>query len=244
MTLEPLTLRLFSLPALDPRPAEEFLSTELPGVRFENAATGNGEIEVTVHGVPTAQVRDRIVDVFGKRHGLALFSTDRSTVDDIVADRLRGRRLIVVEGSTEGLLQERLIAHSTVHPVAAWVSVPSVEIFDLMFGAAAEGRAHDGPAGPRTAEHIARLALGRWDELALDTAIVVTGLLPVPGAGPDGPLTGSLCAMTSAGGMITCRQEFGPGPREVRDQQVTLAMHMLRVLRGPERLRVDGQVDT
>ncbi len=242
------TLRLFRVPDPDVGRTIEFLLTlpELAGVSYEPMQSGDGEIEVAVHDtLPVAW--ERVVDVFRKRHGHQLFSTDGATVDDIVAERMAEHRVITAEFCTGGLI----LAGLTDRPgssgyVVGSIGMYSVEVTRTLLGVPAPVISDHGVVSPHIAMHMARGALALYDSLKVyaDTAIAVTGL-----TGPTGGIdeisvgTVCLCAMSRHGGMINCRVQL-PGDREeVRRRATTLTMHMLRVLRGPERLRVDYQVD-
>jgi nicotinamide-nucleotide amidase len=237
-----MSLRLFGLPEPDPREAEAFLSAELSGVSFENARTDDGEVEVTAHGVRTRATSDRIIDVFQKRHGWQLFSTDGRTVDELVVERLHGRRLVVVECNTAGRVRARLREASE---TAVWLGMDAQPMATLPFllGVPRSVIADHGAASPQLAERVAHAALHRWEELGLDTAIAITDVVTT-GDGDQARGLVSISGTRREGGFITCQQAFQPGPRDTTAQAVTLGMHILRVLLGPERLRVDGQVDT
>lgn len=242
-------LRLFRVPDPNVGRTIEFLLTlpELAEVSYELRNSSDGELEVAVHGAsPVA--RDEIVHVFHRRHGFQLFSTGGATVDDIVAERMADHRVITAESCTGGLVLARLTDRpGSSGYVVGGVGAYSVDVARTLLQVPTRVISERGVVSAHTAEHMAKGALALSESLKLeaDTAIAVTGVAG-PGGGSDEIPVGTvcLCAMSRSGGMIVCRVEL-PGDRgEVRRRATALGMHILRVLRGTERLDVRYQVDT
>ncbi|HEX3451856.1 MAG TPA: molybdopterin-binding protein, partial [Solirubrobacteraceae bacterium] len=107
------TLRLFGMP--ESEIAETLRVAERDGVPLERleitTCLKRGEIEVVTRYEPDAEgVYEDLVEIVAERHANTLFSTDGSTVDEIVARRLRegGRTIATAESCTGGLLAARL----------------------------------------------------------------------------------------------------------------------------------------
>jgi nicotinamide-nucleotide amidase len=240
MDSESRTLRLYGWPTPDPTRAIGFLSSDpaLTAVTFEVADQRDGEIVVTVRRA-SAKAWDRVVDVFGKRHAWEVFSTDGTTVDDTVAARLARDTVLTVESGTDGLLLARL--------TEAGVDSHSVDAMQSLLGLTpdevAEVIATHGMVSPHCAELMAGGALALDDRRGVITLALI-GVVD-PGAGSDAVPAGTFCLSATGNGVgtITCKVQLQGGAAEVRKQAATLAMHALRVLRGPERLRVSTQVE-
>jgi nicotinamide mononucleotide (NMN) deamidase PncC len=236
----PRILRLYAAPDdPDPTGAIEFLLGVhgLPGkVAFTFVEQGDGEIEVTVHGAADTASWERVVQVFGYRHGDQLFSTDGSTTDDIVRPRLADRKLVVVDWLTGGLMADRLTAAGVVFDALD----PGAILTQVSLEVIAAYRA----VSPEVTEHMARLALGALGSApGLATAIAIAGV-GAGGAGADDTPTRTVyvSAVGSNGVTLTYEVDLNGGAEELLGRTVTLAMHVLRALHGPERLRVRSPV--
>jgi nicotinamide-nucleotide amidase len=246
-TPEPRVLRLYRVPDPDPTGTIGFLNRELEprGVTFDAADQGDGEVVVTVRGAgPDAWSRVR--DVFRRRHGSELFSTDGATVDEIVAARLDGHRVATAESLTAGLLLARLTDRSGSSAyVVAGVGAYSVEAKISLVRVPRRVITRYGVVSPQTAESMATGILD-VESLRLDTAIALTGVAG-PSGGTEAAPVGTVClsvATSDPGGVTLTYRVNLPGDRsQVRRRSVTLAMHMLRAVHGPERLRVDRPIE-
>lgn len=229
-------LRLYGVPTPDPTGAIGFLSTHhaLPGVTFETTDQRDGEIVVTVGNAAADQSWGWVVEVFRKRHGYELFSTDDSTTDDIVARRLAGYTVIVVDSFTQGLFAARL--------TDAGVSCDSSDADRVRLGVPAGVIVERGVISPHVAYHMAKgqLALASPGPRA---AVAIVGRVGL-GTGADVP-AGRIClsATGNGGATLTYQADLQGDPAELRRRAATLAMHLLRVLHGPERLRVHRPVE-
>ncbi len=228
-------LRLYGVPTPDPTGAIGFLSTHraLPGVTFATEDRRDGEIVVTVGNAAADQSWGWIVDVFRKRHGYELFSTDGSTTDDMVARRLAGYTVVVVDSFTQGLIAARLID--------AGVSCDCLDADRVLLGVPARVIVEHGVI-PHVAYHMAKGQLALASP-APRAAVAIVGRVGV-GTGADVP-AGRIClsATGSGGATLTYRVDLQGDPAELRRRAATLAMHLLRVLHGPERLRVNRPVE-
>ena len=237
---EPRILRLYAAPVdPDPTGAIEFLSRHprLPGVTFEIAEQGDGEIAVTVLGAPDDVSWALVLDVFHKRNGNELFSTDGSTTDDIVRRRLAARKLVVVDSFTGGLMAARLTAAGAVFD--------SPDPRTILVGVPLEVMAAHRAVSPHVTAQMARRALGALGPApGLATAIAITGVRAAGAGATDIPSRiVYVSAVASSGGRLTYQVDLQGGAEELLSRAVTLAMHVLRALLGLERLRVSRPVD-
>jgi nicotinamide-nucleotide amidase len=192
-----------------------------------------GEVEVVVRHEPSAaEPWDALLDLISVRHAATLFSTDGSSVDDQVAELLRGRRLALAESCTGGLVAARLTDRpgASEYLAGAVVSYSNEAKSDLLGVDPALIERH-GAVSPETAEAMAAGAIERFQA---DTAVAVTGVAGPGGGTPAKPVgTVCFCVRIEGRGSVVRTVQL-PGDRAaIRDRSTTVALHLLRrVLRG------------
>jgi nicotinamide-nucleotide amidase len=238
-------LRLFGIPeseiAETLRVAEQTLpkqDMELTSLEI-TTCLHRGEIEVTILYVPVAEVvAEALEALIADRHANTLFSADGSTVDDQVADLLRGRRLAIGESCTAGLLAARVTERPGASAYfAGGVVAYSDEAKIELLGVPAELIEHHGAVSRAVAE---ALADGAIEKFSADVGIGLTGIAGPGGGTPEKPV-GRVCfclkALDGDGARSYARDLDLPGSRsDVRDRATTVAFHLLRrLLRGEEQ---------
>jgi nicotinamide-nucleotide amidase len=190
---------------------------------------GGGEVTVRIRHrrLPEAETQAAAL-VAALETAAPVYSTDGRTVDDLVADGLRGRRLTlaVAESCTGGLLGARITARpgSSDYFAGGVVSYANQAKMDLL---------HVPPGmlaqyGAVSEEVAGAMAEGARDAFHADYALSVTGV-----AGPDGgtaekPVGLVYLGCAGPGGTQVRRGEF-PGDRDtVRMFSATSALHLLR----------------
>jgi nicotinamide-nucleotide amidase len=180
------------------------------------------------------ELAQHLNDELVTRHEAHVFSVDRRTIDDQVAELLAGRRIGVAESCTGGLLAVRL----TERPGASDYFAGGVVAYSNgakseLLGVPADMIEKHGAVSPEVAEAMADGAIERFEA---DVGVGITGV-----AGPDGGTeekpVGYVCICAKlADGTTLARDPRLPGSRDdIRDRSATVAMHMLRwLLRGEE----------
>jgi nicotinamide-nucleotide amidase len=237
-------LRLFGMPeseiAETLRMAEQSLAEQgLDLSRLEiTTCLRRGEIEVTIRNEPDADTAAEALEaLIADRHASTLFSTDGSTVDDQVADLLRGRRLAIGESCTAGLLAARL----TERPGASGYFAGGVVAYSdeskvELLGVPADLIERHGAVSTEVAEALADGAIERF---SADVGIGLTGIAGPGGGTPEKPV-GRVCfclkALDGDSARSYARAVDLPGSRaDIRDRATTVALHLLRrLLRGEE----------
>ena len=191
------------------------------------------ELEVDIRGRPgSEEASDRVVEGIVERHGPLVFSLDRSSIDDQVADLLAGHRIGLAESCTAGLLAARLTERPGASDyLAGGVVAYSNEAKVDLLGVGEEIVSKHGAVSPEAAEAMAAGALERFHA---DIACAVTGIAG-PGGGTESKPVGYVCFCVSlADGTRLARDPVLPGNRaDIRDRSVVVAMHMIRrALRG------------
>lgn len=191
-----------------------------------------GELEVaTTFPAPAgAAAYEAFEAALLERHGDRVFSRDGSTIDEIVADLLRGppvRTVAVAESCTGGLMAARLTDRpgSSAY-VQGGVVVYSNEAKVAQAGVAAEAIERFGAVSPEVARE---LADGAAERFGASLGVGITGIAG-PGGGTPAKPVGTVCLCVSGGpsGVVE-RTVHIPGDRAtVRDRSTTAAMHMLR----------------
>jgi competence/damage-inducible protein CinA-like protein len=197
-----------------------------------------GELEVTIRNEPGDEGRASALEEFiSARHETTLFSRDGTTVDDQVANLLRGRRLAVGESCTAGLLAARVTDRSGssgyfAGGVVAYSNEAKTELLGVPAGLIEEH-------GAVSEEVAVAMAEGAITRFSADIAVGLTGI-----AGPDGGTEEKpvglvcFCVKSAGAGEGTAepivRSVILPGSRpDVRDRATTVAFHLLRrMLRG------------
>jgi nicotinamide-nucleotide amidase len=224
------TLRLFGMP--ESEIAETLRVAEREGVPLADleitTCLKRGEIEVVTRYEPDAQdAYDAFAQIVATRHADTLFSSDSSTIDELVAKRLAGHTIATAESCTGGLLAARL----TDRPgSSAYVKGGFVVYSDE--AKVAEVRVEPDlieEHGAVSQEVAEALAEGARSRLQTDVGVGITGVAGPDGGSAEKPV--GLVWLTVAGpgdGALLTRSVNLPGGRpDVRDRATTVAMHML-----------------
>ena len=157
-----------------------------------------------------------------------LFSSDGSTIDEVVAGLLSGLTIATAESCTGGLMAGRLtdLAGSSAYVMGGLV-VYSNEAKTSLAGVPASLIEAHGAVSPEVA---VALASGARSSLGVDVGIGITGVAGPGGGSPEKPV-GTVCLCIEAPWGLEERVVRLPGSRaDVRDRTTTVAMHMLRTL--------------
>jgi nicotinamide-nucleotide amidase len=238
-------LRLFGIPeseiAETLRVAEKTLADknmELTPLEITTCLR-RGELEVTIRYEPEAErAAEALETLIADRHANTLFSTDGSTVDDQVADLLRGRLLAIGESCTAGLLAARVTERpgASAYFAGGVVAYSDEAKIDLL-GVPAGLIERHGAVSREVAE---ALADGAIEKFSADVGIGLTGIAGPGGGTPEKPV-GRVCfclkALDGDGARSYARDLDLPGSRsDIRDRATTVALHLLRrLLRGEEQ---------
>jgi nicotinamide-nucleotide amidase len=225
-------LRLFGIP--ESEIAETLRVAEQEIDRFDaleiTTCLRRGEVEVVTRYEPDAAAAwEALAALIAERHADTLFSTDGSSIEEIVDELLRERRLAVAESCTGGLLAARLTERpgSSGHFLGGVVSYANEAKVELLGVDPALIERHSAVSG-EVAEAMADGALERF---GATVAISITGI-----AGPDGgtaekPVGTVFWCVKEAGGDAIVRGIRLPGDRaDIRDRSTTVALHLLRRL--------------
>jgi nicotinamide-nucleotide amidase len=232
-------LRLFGIPeseiAATLRAAEEDVGID--GLEITTCLR-RGELEVTIRNEPGDEGKAKALEEFiAGRHETTLFSFDGSTVDDQVAELLRGRRLAIAESCTAGLLAARVTERpGSSEYFAGGVVAYSNDAKTELLGVPAALIEEHGAVSEEVAEAMADGAIERFSG---DAAIGLTGIAG-PGGGTEEKPVGLVCFCVKSGTASDgsaepiIRSVVLPGSRaDVRDRATTVAFHLLRrMLRG------------
>jgi nicotinamide-nucleotide amidase len=207
------------------------LGGELDGLEITTCIRG-GELEVvTRHGRELQARYDRFVEAVVEEYGDAVFSTDGSTVDDIVASLLeeRGLTIAAAESCTAGLLAGRLTERAG---SSAWVRggavVYSNEAKHDLVGVPTELIEARGAV---SAEVAVALAEGSRRALGADVGVGITGIAGPGGGTPEKPVgLVHLCVAGPDGALRSAAPVLGGGRSQIRARAVTVAMHLVREL--------------
>jgi nicotinamide-nucleotide amidase len=235
-------VRLFGIPeseiANTLRLAEE---ARIPLEQLEiTTCLRRGEIEVaTRYEPPAKETYDAFLDFIAERHADTLFSRDGSTVDEQVAQLLKGRQLAIAESCTGGLMAARItdLAGSSAY-FAGGAVVYSDEAKSSLAGVDPELIARVGAVSVEVAEVLADGAIERFDA---DFGIGITGIAG-PGGGTEAKPVGLVCFSVSSreGARITRSIRLPGGRADIRDRSTTVAMHLLRRLLEGDVTPVDA----
>lgn len=236
------TLRLWGIP--ESEIAETLRRAEGAGVALApleiTTCLKRGEVEVVTRFEPPAQGDyDALVAFVRERHREALFSEDGNTIDEQVAELLRGdgnnappRTIATAESCTGGLLAARLteLPGASAYVRGAMVAYAN-DVKTALVGVPAELIERYGAVSPEVAQ---ALAEGARERLEADVGVGVTGVAG-PGGGSDEKPVGTVCLSVAAGGRAGAsgapptRTVTLPGNRaDVRDRATTVALHMVR----------------
>jgi nicotinamide-nucleotide amidase len=230
------TMRLFGIP--ESEIAETLRVAEEEGLNLEQlevtTCLKRGEVEIVTRYEPAQEeLYDSLRRLIGTRHGDSLFSDDGRTVDEVVADLLRGDGshpallIATAESCTGGLLAGRLteLAGSSDYVRGAIVAY-SNEVKTSAVGVPAEMIKTHGAVSGEVAE---ALAEGARSRLGADVGIGVTGVAGPGGGNEEKPVGLVWIAVANGRGPALLRSVNLPGGRaDVRDRATTVAMHLLR----------------
>ena len=227
------TLRLIGIPeseiAKTLREVERH--TDLSALEITTCLRG-GELEIDVRHREGADVTaDAVRTAIEERHGRYLFSEDGTTIDEQVAELLRGRRVGLAESCSGGLLAARLtrLPGASEYVAGSVVAYSNQAKSDLLGVDPALIERH-GAVSPEVAEAMADGALERF---RADAAVSITGI-----AGPDGGTkekpVGYVCFCAKLdNGRSLARDPVIPGGRQdIRERSALVGLHMLRILLG------------
>lgn len=210
----------------------------------EHQITGFGDLEITTclrlgelemvtrYAESAATPYKELAGLIDKHHGAQVFSTDGSTIDDIVAARLAGHRIATAESCTGGMIAARLTdrAGSSAYVIGAVVSYAN-EAKTGLLDVPAEIIDEHGAVSEPVAALMAEGAMGR---LGVDIAVSTSGIAG-PGGGTELKPVGTVCFGIASKDRPTITRTLRlPGDRaSVRALSTTAAMHMLADALGP-----------
>ena len=230
-------LRLFGIPESEIAETLRVAEERIEGFERLEVTTclRRGEVEVVVRHEPEAESAWRdLSDLVAERHERTLFSTDGSTVDEQVAELLRGQTIATAESCTAGLMAARLAERpgSSAYLLGGVVSyADDVKVEQLGVDPSLIER-----HGAVSAEVAEAMALGALERLRAGVAVAITGIAGPGGGSAEKPVGTVFWCVRRADGDQIARGVRLPGDRaEVRDRSTTIAMHMLRrLLRGED----------
>ncbi|HTB69431.1 MAG TPA: competence/damage-inducible protein A [Solirubrobacteraceae bacterium] len=229
------TLRLFGMP--ESEIAETLRVAARDGVELDRleitTCLKRGEIEVVTRYEPDADgIYEELAAIVAERHADTLFSSDGSTVDEIVARLLAGRTIATAESCTAGLLAARL----TERPGSSEYVKGGLVVYsnDAKITLAGVEQTLIDAHGAVSGEVAQALAAGARERLQADLGIGITGIAGPGGGSAQKPVGLVWLSIAGPGDASVTRSVNLPGGRaDVRDRSTTVAMHMLlRALGG------------
>ncbi|WP_088286595.1 competence/damage-inducible protein A [Kineosporia sp. A_224] len=224
------TVRLWGTLEADLAQSLRRVEDRLGGLDVSTCLRG-GELEVVTRYAPAAAdrlevLRSTLLTDFPR----TVFSTDGSTVDDVVGAALvaRGWTVAAAESCTGGLLGGRLTARSgssayVLGSVAAYANTAKTALLGVPAALVAE----HGAVSPQVAD---AMADGARAAFGADVGIGVTGVAGPGGGTPERPVGTVHVAVAGPTGR-RARTLHLPGDREqVREITVTAALHEVRLL--------------
>jgi len=175
------TVRMFGIPESELAQSLREIEGEVDlGALEITTCLRRGEIEVEIrHREGAEEERELLVEGLVERHRRYVFSRDGSTIDEQLAELLRGRRIGLAESCTGGLLAARLSERPGASEYLAGAVVSySNQAKQGLLGVAPELIAGHGAVSPQVARAMAEGALARFEA---DVACAITGI-----AGPGG----------------------------------------------------------
>ncbi|MFN3539543.1 MAG: competence/damage-inducible protein A [Rhodococcus sp. (in: high G+C Gram-positive bacteria)] len=204
----------------------------------EREITGFGELEITTclsrgelemvtrYAESARTAYTELEHLIDRNHGAQVFSTDGSTIDDIVANRLSGHRIATAESCTGGMITARLTdrAGSSAYVIGAVVSYANEAKTGLLDVPAEVIDQHGAVSEPVAA----LMAEGALSRLNVDIAVSTSGVAG-PGGGTEAKPVGTVCFAIAVTGRPTVTHTLHlPGDRaSVRALSTTAAMHLL-----------------
>jgi nicotinamide-nucleotide amidase len=229
------TLRLFGIP--ESEIAETLREAARRGVELERlevtTCLKRGEIEVVTRYEPgDADVFQALVEIVRERHGETLFSEDGSSIDEQVAELLRGHTIAIAESCTGGLLAARLTDRpgSSEYMRGAIVAYAD-DVKVAQAGVPAELISRYGAVSGEVAQ---ALAEGARSLLRAEIGVGITGVAGPGGGTPEKPVGLVWLSVAAGDSEQFTRSVHLPGGRaDVRDRATTVAMHMIRRVLAP-----------
>jgi nicotinamide-nucleotide amidase len=231
-------LRLFGIP--ESEIAETLRQAEREGIDLSSleitTCLRGGELEVVTSFQDLAQpIYDEFAGLVADRHADTLYSTDGSTIDQLLATLLRGdgggetHTVAVAESCTGGLLLGRL----TNPPGASEYVLGGVVAYSndakvTQVGVPAEEIERHGAVSQEIAEELARGALERF---GAELGVGVTGIAGPGGGSEQKPVGLVWFSVIRTDGRGLTRSARLPGGRsDVRERAVLVALHLIRRL--------------
>ncbi len=223
------TLRLFGIPESEIAETLRVAEREVAGFERLEITTclRRAEVELVVRREPAAEQAWRgLFQLVASRHERSLYSTDGSTIDEQVAELVRGRRVGVAESCTGGLMAARLTERAgSSEYMAGGVVAYSNDAKETLLGVDPVLIERHGAVSPEVAEAMAEGARRRF---GADTAVSITGVAG-PGGGTEEKPVGYVCWCVKGPDRTLARDVRLPGDRaEIRDRSTTVGMHLLR----------------
>ncbi len=223
------TIRAYGLSEADLAATLRTAEVEVPGFDDLEITTclRLGELEMVTRYPDSADAAyAKLSAQVAETHGRQIFSTDGSTIDDIVATRLSGHLIATAESCTGGMIAARLTdrAGSSAYVTGGVVSY-SNEVKSDLLGVPAEMISEHGAVSEQVA---ASMAEGVRRRVGVDIAVSTTGVAG-PGGGTELKPVGTVCfGIAMADRPTVTRTLRLPGDRaSVRALSTTAAMHML-----------------
>jgi nicotinamide-nucleotide amidase len=193
------------------------------------------ELEVDVRYRDGAEdAAESVIEGILARHERYVFSRDGTTLDEQVAQLLRGHRIGLAESSTAGLAAARLTETPGASAyVAGGVVAYSDDAKVELLGVPRELIQRHGAVSGEVAAAMAEGALRRFHA---DLGVGITGIAGPEGGSAEKPIGYVCISVRSADGREVARDPVLPGDRaEIRDRSTTVALHLLRrLLRGED----------
>ena len=189
-----------------------------------------GEVEIDVrYRDESAEIAAALKEELRRRHERTLYSLDGTTVDEMVAELLAGRKLALAESCSAGLLAARItnIPGASSYFVGGVVSYSNQSKVEQLGVDADLIERH----GAVSAEVAQAMAEGALDRFAADVAVSITGIAGPDGGSEEKPV-GYVCFhVATADGRSRSLSPVIPGGRsDIRDRSALVAMHLLRML--------------
>jgi competence/damage-inducible protein CinA-like protein len=228
------TLRLFGIP--ESEIAETLRAAARDGLELARleitTCLRRGEVEVVTRYEPPAdELYAAFEAIVRARHPDTLFSADGRTVDELVADLLRGdgATIAVAESCTGGLLSARLTElPGSSEYFRGGLVVYSNEAKIALAGVDPQLIERHGAVSEQVARALAQGARGA---LATNIGVGITGIAGPGGGSEEKPVGLVWLSVAGAGGRELTRSVRLPGGRaDVRDRSTTVAMHLIRRL--------------
>jgi nicotinamide-nucleotide amidase len=230
------SLRIFGIPESELAMTLREIGSEVDLSPLEiTTCLRRAELEVDVRYRDGAEdAAEGVIEGIVARHERYVFSRDGTTLDEQVAQLLRGHRIGLAESCTAGLAAARL---TEIPGASAYVAGGVVAYSDdakvELLGVPRELIQRRGAVSLEVAAAMAEGALSRFHA---DLGIGITGIAGPEGGSEEKPVGYVCISVRSVDGRELARDPVLPGDRpEIRDRSTTVALHLLRrLLRGEE----------